>query len=62
MLMEMPYDPTIYLGSAAHYRYGRPPYSPTLEGFLAQELGLDGIPRLLDVGCAGRHPARSLPP
>jgi hypothetical protein len=23
----MSYDPTIYLGSAAHYRYGRPAYS-----------------------------------
>ena len=39
------------LGSAAHYRYGRPPYSPKLEGFLAEELGLDGTARLLDVGC-----------
>ena len=47
----MPYDPTIYLGSAAHYRYGRPAYSPELEAFLAQELGLDGSGRLLDVGC-----------
>jgi len=47
----MPYDPTIYLGSAAHYRTGRPPYSPKLEGFLAEELGLDGTARLLDVGC-----------
>jgi len=26
----VPYDPTIYLGSAAHYRYGRPAYSPEL--------------------------------
>jgi hypothetical protein len=24
----VPYDPTIYLGSAAHYRYGRTAYSP----------------------------------
>jgi len=47
----MPYDPTIYLGSAAHYRSGRPPYSPKLEGFLAEELGLDQTARLLDVGC-----------
>src|SRR5690349_16719328 len=47
----MPYDPTIYLGSAAHYRCGRPPYSPKLEDFLAEELGLDGTARLLDVGC-----------
>ena len=47
----MPYDPTIYLGSAAHYRYGRPAYSPELEAFLTQKMGLDGTGRLLDVGC-----------
>ena len=47
----MPYDPTIYLGSAAHYRYGRPAYSPELEAFLTQEASLDGNGRLLDVGC-----------
>lgn len=47
----MRYDPTIYLGSAAHYRKGRPPYSPELEAWLAQELGLDGTARMLDVGC-----------
>ena len=38
----MPYDPTIYLGSAAHYRYGRPAYAPELEAVLTQETGLDG--------------------
>jgi len=47
----VPYDPTIYLGSAAHYRYGRPAYSPELEAVLTQETGLDGTGRLLDVGC-----------
>ena len=47
----MPYDPTIYLGSAAHYRYGRPAYSPDLEAVLTQETGLDGTGRLLDAGC-----------
>ena len=47
----MPYDSTIYLGSAAHYRYGRPAYSPELEAVLTQETGLDGNGRLLDVGC-----------
>ncbi len=46
-----PYDPTIYEGSAAHYRRGRPPYSPQLEGVLAKELRLDGSGRLLDAGC-----------
>jgi SAM-dependent methyltransferase len=45
------YDPTIYQGAAAHYRYGRPPYSPQLEAVLSEELGLDGTGRLLDGGC-----------
>jgi len=47
----MPYDPTIYEGAAAHYRYGRPPYSAQLEPALTDELGLDGTGRLLDGGC-----------
>jgi SAM-dependent methyltransferase len=47
----VPYDPTIYLGSAAHYRYGRPAYSPELEAFLTREARLDGSGRLLDAGC-----------
>lgn len=47
----MSYDPTIYVGAAAHYRPGRPPYSPELESVLAQELELDGSGRLLDGGC-----------
>jgi SAM-dependent methyltransferase len=47
----VPYDPTIYLGSAAHYRRGRPAYAPELEAALAREAGLDGTGRLLDGGC-----------
>lgn len=47
----MPYDSTIYAGAAAHYRPGRPPYSPQLEAVLTAELGLDGRGRLLDGGC-----------
>ena len=47
----MPYDPTIYRGSAAYYARGRPPYSHELAGTLAAEAGLDGAGRLLDVGC-----------
>ncbi len=47
----VPYDPTIYLGSAAHYRFGRPAYSPQLETLLTRETGLDGTGRLLDGGC-----------
>lgn len=46
-----PYDPTIFQGAAAHYRPGRPPYSPELEAVLTRELGLDGSERLLDGGC-----------
>jgi len=47
----VPYDPTIYLGAAAHYRSGRPAYSPELEAALTREPGLDGSGRLLDAGC-----------
>ena len=47
----MRYDPTIYDGAAVHYRCGRPAYSRGLEALLAEELGLDGRGRLLDVGC-----------
>ena len=47
----MRYDPSFYDGAAVHYRCGRPPYSPWLEALLAEELGLDGSGRLLDVGC-----------
>lgn len=47
----MRYDPAYYGGAAIHYRRGRPPYSPLLEALLAEELGLDGSGRLLDVGC-----------
>ena len=46
----MSYDPTIYSGAAAHYRPGRPSYSPELESVLAKELELDGSGRLLDDG------------
>jgi SAM-dependent methyltransferase len=47
----MSYDPTIYQGAAAHYRDGRPAYSPQLEAVLTEELDLDGSGRLLDGGC-----------
>ena len=45
------YDPMLFEGAAAHYRYGRPPYSPQLEAVLTEELELDGSGRLLDGGC-----------
>ena len=44
-------DPVLYLGCAAHYLRGRPPYSERLGGVLARELGLDGTGTLIDVGC-----------
>jgi ubiquinone/menaquinone biosynthesis C-methylase UbiE len=47
----VPYDPTIYQGTAAHYARGRPPYSRALVSTLAAALDLDGSGRLLDVGC-----------
>src|SRR4051812_8760420 len=47
----MSYDATIYAGAAAHYRRGRPAYSPQFEALLAGELALDGRGRLLDAGC-----------
>jgi len=47
----VPYDPTLYLGAAAHYARGRPAYSRSLAPALEAELGLDGRGRLLDVGC-----------
>lgn len=47
----MPYDPTIYQGAAAHYRRGRPAYSPQLEAVLTEELDLNGSGRILDAGC-----------
>jgi SAM-dependent methyltransferase len=49
--VAVPYDPTIYHGAAAHYRHGRPPYSPQLEAVLSEEMALDGSGRLLDAGC-----------
>jgi SAM-dependent methyltransferase len=50
-MVAVPYDPTIYSGSAPHYRPGRPPYSPQLEATLTGALDLDGRGRLLDAGC-----------
>lgn len=47
----MPYDPTIFQGTAAYYTHGRPAYSRELAATLAAELRLDGAGRLLDVGC-----------
>jgi SAM-dependent methyltransferase len=47
----VPYDPTLYRGSAPYYAIGRPRYSRELVATLTGEIGLDGSGRLLDVGC-----------
>ena len=44
-------DPTLYRGSAPFYARGRLPYAPGLVGALMRAIGLDGIGRLIDVGC-----------
>ena len=49
--MCVPYDPTLYQGSAPYYARGRPRYSRELVATLTAEVGLDGAGRLLDVGC-----------
>ena len=38
----VPYDPTIYMGTARYYARGRPPYSRELVSTLTAELALDG--------------------
>lgn len=58
----MPYDPTLYRGSAEHYAIGRPPYSAELRSTLVHELVLDGSGRLLDVGCGPGVVALELAP
>jgi SAM-dependent methyltransferase len=45
------WDPSLYAGSAAYYVRGRVAYPQELADRLADELGLDGTGRLLDVGC-----------
>ncbi len=50
-MTAMPYDPTLFQGTAAYYTSGRPPYSRFLVETLISEVGLDGLGRLLDVGC-----------
>jgi SAM-dependent methyltransferase len=45
------WDESLYAGSAAYYARGRFPYPEELVGALRDELELDGLGRLLDVGC-----------
>jgi SAM-dependent methyltransferase len=45
------WDESLYAGSAPHYTVGRMPYPVSLALAIRDELGLDGIGRLLDAGC-----------
>ena len=48
---EWRWDPTLFEGTAPHYRKGRLPYAPGIADVVTAALGLDGTGRLLDVGC-----------
>jgi SAM-dependent methyltransferase len=56
------WDETLYRGSAAHYAQGRLAYPAAMADALAQELGLGGRGRLLDVGCGPGSVALVLAP
>lgn len=45
------WDQSLFAGSAEYYARGRMPYPAETADALADELGLDGTGRLLDVGC-----------
>lgn len=47
----MPYDPTLYQGTAPYYIPGRPAYSKEWVKTLVSELGLNGTGCYLDIGC-----------
>jgi SAM-dependent methyltransferase len=47
----MQWHPSLYAGSARYYATGRVGYPAAVARALAQQLGLDGSGRLLDVGC-----------
>ena len=59
--MTIPYDSTLFAGTAAFYLRGRPPYSRALTEFLAREADLRGR-RVLDVGCGPGTVAVDLAP
>src|SRR4051812_24263355 len=62
MPADWKWDPSLYRGSAAYYARGRVPYAPGYAARLADELGLDGRGRLLDVGCGPGVAALALAP
>src|SRR5947209_1499487 len=56
------WDESLFAGAASYYEAGRLPYAPGLADALADDLGLDGRGRLLDVGCGPGTVARRLAP
>jgi trans-aconitate methyltransferase len=48
---RLQWHPSLYAGSAPYYAIGRVSYPTALAEALAEQLGLDGSGRLLDVGC-----------
>jgi SAM-dependent methyltransferase len=45
------WDESLFAGAAGYYEQGRLPYAPGLADVFARSLTLDGLGRLLDVGC-----------
>jgi SAM-dependent methyltransferase len=56
------WDPTLFEGTATHYRRGRLPYAPALPAAVRDALALDSRGRLLDVGCGPGTVALALAP
>jgi len=56
------WDETLFKGSAAYYRRGRPPYPVRLREFFKDAADLSGAPRLIDVGCGPGTVAVALAP
>jgi hypothetical protein len=48
---RLQWHPSLYAGSAPYYAIGRVSYPTALAEALAEQLGLEGSGRLLDVGC-----------
>ncbi|MEV0008225.1 class I SAM-dependent methyltransferase [Streptomyces sp. NPDC047973] len=51
MTSDRGWDDRLFAGTADYYRRGRLPYAPGLADTLAEALDLDGLGRLIDVGC-----------
>jgi hypothetical protein len=50
----MPYDESLFAGTAYYYARYRGPYPTALIADIVTHFGLDGAGRLLDLGCGGR--------